>query len=667
MRSRFALLALSGLISTTVAALGPLPAAAAVPAGFADQLVASVASPTAMAFTPDGRLLVTTQGGTVRVVEDGVLLATPAITVPQLCSNSERGLLGVAVDPQFATNGFVFLYYSLRKAATCDSTTVNRVSRFVMTGNTLGSETVLIDNVPSPNGNHNAGDLQFGKDGLLYVSIGDGGCDYLNDSGCAALNDAARDRNVLLGKIARIDRNGNVPAGNPFTGSGTARCNTGPSAPGTICQETFAWGLRNPFRMAFDPNAAGTRFYINDVGQAAWEEIDEGSAGADYGWNVREGHCATGSTTNCGPPPAGMTNPIFDYGRSDGCRTITGGAFVPDGVWPAPFSGRYLFSDFGCGKIFRLDPNGSGGFTRTDFVTDLGGGSAVHLTFGPWRNTQALYYTSYTNGGQVRRIVHPAGTTEGDYDGDGDAEIGVFRPSTGTWFVRNGSPASVAWGVDGDVPVPGDYDGDGDTDIAVFRPSTGVWFVRGGSPASVAWGTEGDIPAPADYDGDGDTDIAVFRPAAGVWFIRGGSPASVAWGTQGDVPVAGDYDGDGAAEVAVFRPSSGTWFVRNGNPSAVGWGTAGDLPVPADYDGDGRTEIAVFRPSSGTWFVRNGNPATVVFGAEGDVPAPADYDGNASADVAVFRPSIGTWFVRNGTPSSVVWGTNGDRPLTAAP
>ena len=403
------LLVFATLAAGLVSVVANAPAARAlVPAGFTDELVVTVGAPTAFAFTPDGRLLVTTQGGTVRIVENGALLATPAVNLGAvICANSERGLLGIAVDPQFPTNGYVFLYYSRNKSGACDGTAVNRVSRFVLTGNTLSSETVLIDNIPSPAGNHNAGDLQFGKDGLLYVSVGDGGCDYAGDSGCAGANDAARDRNVLLGKILRIDRNGGIPSGNPFTGAGTARCNvTGVITTGLTCQETFAWGLRNPFRMAFDPNATGTVFHINDVGQNAWEEIDLGTAGADYGWNVREGHCPNGATTNCQPPPGGMTDPIFDYGRSDTCASITGGAFVPKGVWPAAYQGRYLFADYVCGRIFRLDANGAGGYTRVDFATGLGNGSAVHLGFGPWNTSQALYYTTYAGGGQVRRIVH---------------------------------------------------------------------------------------------------------------------------------------------------------------------------------------------------------------------------------------------------------------------
>lgn len=391
---------------------GPVPDAPplpAVPAGFRDDVVASVGAPTALAFTPDGRMLVTTQGGTVRVIKDQTLMPTAALDLSgQICSNSERGLLGVAVDPEFASNGYVFLYYSFRKTAVCDSTTVNRVSRFVMDGDTLAGEVVLIDNIPSPAGNHNAGDLNFGKDGLLYVSVGDGGCDYPGGtpSGCGGNNDAARDEHALVGKVLRVDRDGGVPATNPFQGPGTARCHqSGVVAAGLKCQETFAWGLRNPFRMAFDPNDAGTRFYVNDVGQSTWEEVNLATAGADYGWNVREGPCARGSTSDCGLPPAGMVNPVYAYGHGDGCRSITGGAFVPDGLWPAEYHGKYLFADYVCGRIFRLDPDGSGGFTRVDFATGLGGGSAVHLRFGPYRSTQALYYTTYAGGGQVRRIA----------------------------------------------------------------------------------------------------------------------------------------------------------------------------------------------------------------------------------------------------------------------
>ena len=394
----------------------------ALPSDFEDALVTSVSAPTALAFTPDGRLLITTQTGQVRVYQNNALITAPAINInSKLCTNSERGLLGIAVDPNFAVNHYIYLFYTFNKNNTCPTgqptnpnNPVNRVSRFVLADNNTidaGGEVVLIDNIISPNGNHNGGDLHFGKDDLLYISVGDGGSDYAGDSGGAGANDASRDKNVPLGKILRITRNGNIPAGNPYQGANSGRCNvTGSTTAENWCQETFASGLRNPFRIAFDPNASGTRFFINDVGQNVWEEIDEGIVGADYGWNIREGHCANNSTTDCGTPPADLTNPLFDYqhgtcaaGNIRG-NSITGGAFVPVGVWSAQYDQSYLFGEYVCGKIFRITPNGNGGYTASEFTTGLGSSSAVTMIFGPYQNTQALYYTSYAGGGQIRRI-----------------------------------------------------------------------------------------------------------------------------------------------------------------------------------------------------------------------------------------------------------------------
>jgi glucose/arabinose dehydrogenase len=424
------------LIAAATALVAAVPGeAAVVPAGFADELVTSgVPAPTALAFTPDGRLLVAGQGGTLHVVAGGALQPLPALDLTaSTCSDSERGLLGVAVDPAFAVDPYVYMYYTFKKHGVCtrnaSNQPVNRVSRFVMAGNAIdaASETVLVDNIPSPNGNHNGGDVQFGTDGFLYISIGDGGCDYAGNSGCAGANDAARDRHVLLGKVLRLTKTGAIPAGNPFQGAGTASCRlAGSATPGVVCSETFAWGLRNPYRIAFDPNTAGTRFFVNDVGQGAWEEIDEGQAGADYGWNVREGPCATGSTTSCGAPPAGMTNPVFAYGHSSGCRSIVGGAFVPAGAWPSAYDGDYLYGDFICGRIFRLEA-APGGFTQSVFAD--GAGSVVHLAFG----RDGLYYTAYPN--QVRRIV-PATVASAS-----DPATGASSASSTSSFAVAAAPA----------------------------------------------------------------------------------------------------------------------------------------------------------------------------------------------------------------------------------
>jgi glucose/arabinose dehydrogenase len=165
--------------------------------------------------------------------------------------------------------------------------------------------------------------------------VGDGGCDYAGNSGCAGANDASRDRHVLLGKVLRITRDGGIPSTNPYTGTSSARCYlTGRTDPGKNCQETFAWGLRNPFRFAFDPNATGTRFFINDVGQNAWEEVDQGKAGADYAWNLCEGsHDNPDRAGSVGCTASPYTAPVHEYNHdTTGCASVTGGAFVPDGV-----------------------------------------------------------------------------------------------------------------------------------------------------------------------------------------------------------------------------------------------------------------------------------------------------------------------------------------------
>ena len=408
------------LEGTDGAELESAAAAITLPPSYTDALVATVGQPTALAFTPDGRLLITTQPGRLRVVSGGALLPTPALDLnSRLCTNSERGLLGVAVDPAFATNRHIYLFYTFNKFNTCTTNitnvAVNRVSRFTLPDTNVvdpASELVLLDNIPSTAGNHNAGDLHFGQDGLLYISVGDGGCQLGDPSRCAGQNATARRLDVLLGKMLRIRKDGSIPTDNPwYAAAGSRRCGNPAGVPtGTgPCQENYATGLRNPFRFAFQPGT--NTFFINDVGQGLWEEIDEGIKGADYGWNTREGHCANNSTTNCGAPPAGMTNPIFDYKHGtnatgspfQNCNSITGGSFAPAGAWAPADDNAYFFSDYVCGKVFKLTRSG-GTVSVSAFATGLGGSSAVTLRFGPSAAGQALYYTTYANGGEVRRI-----------------------------------------------------------------------------------------------------------------------------------------------------------------------------------------------------------------------------------------------------------------------
>lgn len=510
-------------------ALSPANALMTTPAQFEDQPVVSLSNGTSLAFTPDGRLLITVRGGFLRVYKNGALLPTPALSFPttQICFNIERGLLGVGVDPSFASNHHIYLYYTFNKYGDCatsgSNTPVNRVSRFTLGDNDVvdpASETVLIDNIPSPTGMHNAGDVQFGKDGNLYVSVGDGGCDFRGDSGCGPVNDAARDLAGLSGKVLRITPTGGIPAGNPYQGLGTQRCNVdgGTTAP-TKCQEIYSWGLRNPFRLAFDPNAAGTLFYINDVGLAKWEEIDIGASGADYGWNMREGPCATDSYTDCGPPLPGGTNPLYSYPHTTGCASITGGAFVPTGQWTPALDDAYLFGDLVCGKIFKMTPAGGGYTAVSDFATPIGTNWIISMTMGPHAGGTALYYITWNDGSthEVRRIAYTGPANRSPVaratasPTHGNLPLDVSFDGTGS-FDPDGDPLSYDWDF-GD----GSAHGSGATTSHTYTTS-GVYTVT--LTVSDGRGLHGQTTLQIDSDNDAPTPV-IDAPASSKLFRVG--------------------------------------------------------------------------------------------------------------------------------------------------
>lgn len=231
-----------------------------------------------------------------------------------------------------------------------------------------------------------------------------------------------------------------------------------------------------------------------------------------------------------------------------------------------------------------------------------------------------------------------------DYDGDGRTDVAVWRPENGVWYIHqsgDGGVLLVKWGMTTmhptgglpDVPVQGDYDGDGRTDIGIWRPDTGEWWILRSStdydhdrPLIFRWGKLGDVPVQADYDGDRRIDFAVFRSGENRWYIlesSTGKSSVRAFGLAGlDTLVPADYTGDGKADIAVYRGS--VWYVLDsstGETDIFHFGFNDDRAVPADYDGDGSTDFATYR--SGTWYVHEssaGNLRSFNFGQTTDAP-----------------------------------------------
>ncbi len=240
----------------------------------------------------------------------------------------------------------------------------------------------------------------------------------------------------------------------------------------------------------------------------------------------------------------------------------------------------------------------------------------------------------------------------GDYDGDGAADLAIFRPAFSLWSVRG--ITRLYFGADGDQPAPGDYDGDGTAEIAIFRPVSGLWSVSGISRAY--FGGSEDRAAPADFDGDGTCDAAIFRGEGGLWSVR--FLTRFYFGSSGDWPLPGDYAGDGEAAAGLYRPAAGQWLIHG--LTRFYFGSSDDRPVPGDYSGTGRRAGGIFRPCTGMWSLRD--LTRIYFGNCLDTPSPGDFDGDGTDDPAVFRGSSGLWSLRG--LSRAYFGSTGDVPVT---
>lgn len=406
------------LIGSLLSGAGPAPRAELLPSGFTQEVVASGLSyPTEFAALPDGRLLIAEKAGVVRLVVGGVLQPTPFIDIQgRVNAHHDRGLLGLTVDPAFATNGFIYLLYTYDDDATDDDgPKTARLARYTAVGNTASpdSEFVLLgtvvgnscndlpmgtDCIPSDSPSHSVGNVRFAPDGTLFVTTGDGARFDLVDE------DALRAQSLdsLAGKVLHITREGRGVPSNPFW-NGDANANR---------SKVWAYGLRNPYRFNLRPGTGVP--YLGDVGWNDYEEVDVATPGANLGWPCYEGDlrqpgyepkAACQALYSRGP--SAVKAPLYVWSHAVG-RTATGGAFYTGTVYPEAWQGAYFFVDYGNRWIrtLRVDANdnlvpGS----VTEFATSAGG--LVALDVGPDSN---LYVVDIL-AGELRRIRYTVGNT----------------------------------------------------------------------------------------------------------------------------------------------------------------------------------------------------------------------------------------------------------------
>jgi glucose/arabinose dehydrogenase len=347
------------------------------------KIAGNLVSPVDIVNAGDGslRLFIALQGGKIVVYSGGKILGTPFLNISDLifCCG-ERGLLSIAFHPSYKTNGLFFVYYT--------NTSGNLVlARFKVSATNRNvaiksSKKILLTISHPTYANHNGGRIAFGKDGFLYLSVGDGG-------GGGDQSNNAQNLGKLLGKILRINVNAgslySIPPGNPFSNVTGAK------------KEIWAFGYRNPWRWSFD--RANGNMYIGDVGQNLYEEIDfqpaNSPGGENYGWRFMEGNHCYNPASNCNNGK--LKAPIIEYGHGAGCSVV--GGYVYRGTAISAIVGKYLYSDY-CSGIIWGATNSSGKWISTQLLST---GFNVS-TFGEGENG-ALYVAQHANpGGAIYRI-----------------------------------------------------------------------------------------------------------------------------------------------------------------------------------------------------------------------------------------------------------------------
>jgi glucose/arabinose dehydrogenase len=375
-----------------------------------------------MAVAPDGRVFVCEQSGALRVINaNGQLVSTPFATVPAR-DQDEQGLLGVALAPDFATSGTLYVHYTGEDAR-------SRIHRFAASASNsnvaagAGTEILVLPEDPSFGYNHQGGALGFGVDGKLYFTVGEH-----NHS------EYAQDVDSPFGKILRLNPDGTFPANNPFY--------TSPSA-----WRSAVWtlGLRNPFSFAFQPGTG--RLFVNDVGGGLREEVNEVTAGANYGWPLTEGKFDAAQHPT-------FTNPLHDYERGIVGDAITGSSFYNPAAnvtrpWPASYHGKYLYTDYGSTYLKTLGPADNFSASTT-FTNDLPP-RPIDVEVAPLTgDVLVLTRGSEGNGnGALMRIAYTASDAPSIGTQPQNKTVAVGQPATFT-VAASGTPTlSYQWQRDG--------------------------------------------------------------------------------------------------------------------------------------------------------------------------------------------------------------------------
>ncbi|WP_395646251.1 PQQ-dependent sugar dehydrogenase [Terricaulis sp.] len=638
---------------------------------------------------------------------------TTFLDIPQgeFTRDGERGALGVAFHPDYASNGRFFVYLTDAQG----DVSVREYSRAAGSPPTANTTFSVVWEAPHPTfNNHNGGWIGFSPvDGYLYIAVGDGG------SGGDPSNNA-QNLDSFLGKLLRIDvdngddfpgdatRNYHIPATNPFVGVAGL-------------DEIWAYGLRNPFRAGFDPRNGD--LYIGDVGQSAREEVDwvpAGDGGFNFGWRIMEGNLPY----NPGPPGTpqpgdpSLTNPIYDYPRSVG-TVITGGDVYTGAV--ANFVGQYMFADFGSGRIFTLQVvngvavdavqrnaqiTGPAPTSITDFVTDSAG-NLYALGYGGtlWLLTPgsgAEDVGDILDGGAGNDTLTGNAGADTLIGGSGFDTANYSVASSGASWVRDASGAwTVTAGVDGvdltssverlhfadrDVyldPAPQTFSGNGTSDILFQRNDAVVasWEITGAAlTSSAVIGSPGagwTLLSTGDFDGDGRDDILWRRNSDGVvysWQMNGTAIASAGaitglgagWSFLG----AGDMNGDGRDDLAWQRSDGLVYVWQMDGRTITSAGVAASLDSSwvfqtlADLNGDGRDDF-VWRQGEQTyvWLMNGSAVASAGFtsaqalGAGWDIVGAADTNGDGREDLIWQDDSglVAIWRMNGATVSSVAF------------